>query len=399
MAAILNRTLIVPPVLDHHAVALGSCPKFRVLDPNELRFKVWNHSIELIRDRRYISMANIVDLSSLVSNSAVRFIDFSVFVSMWCGVNLNLACSADSSMDSSLLEKLKQCGSLLSGYDGNVATCLFASQEDCRTTIWTYQTDDDGVLDSFQADDELKKKKKISFLRKRKDVNKALGPSSAAGPATVLAFGSLFTASYKGSESHIDIHEAPRDQRIQLLIQKTEFLPFVSEILNAGKKFALQRIKAPFLCAQLRLLDGQFKNHWKVTFLGMKQKLDLLKQKGSLPIHVFIMTDLPQVNWTGSYLGDLAKDSDAFKLFVLREEDELVAQTAKKLVNAGHGMKLHSVSSNFDGREQQCNASLADILLYMEETICSCASLGFVGTAGSTIAESIELMRKNNICS
>lgn len=52
MAGILNRTLIVPPVLDHHAVALGSCPKFRVLDPNELRFKVWNHSIELLRDRR-----------------------------------------------------------------------------------------------------------------------------------------------------------------------------------------------------------------------------------------------------------------------------------------------------------------------------------------------------------
>ncbi|KAK6157946.1 hypothetical protein DH2020_005260 [Rehmannia glutinosa] len=450
MAAILNRTLIVPPVLDHHAVALGSCPKFRVLDPNELRFKVWNHSIELIRDRRqfaiiisvpkrkkrcifegeikliltlvpdkytaacymyienfafldgcrYISMADIIDLSSLVSASAVRFIDLRVFVSMWCGVNLNLACGADSSKHSTFLEKLKQCGLLLSGYDGNVDTCLFASQEDCRTTVWTYQKNDDGAFDSFQADDELKKKRKISFLRKRKDVYNSLGPDSAAGQATVLAFGSLFTASYKGSESHIDIHEAPRDQRIQSLIQKIEFLPFVSEILNAGKKFALQTIKAPFLCAQLRLLDGQFKNHWKGTFLAMKQKLDLLKQKGSLPIHVFVMTDLPQLNWTGSYLGDLAKDSDVFKLFVLREEDELVAETAKKLVNAGHSMKLQSVSSNFVGREQQCNAlSLADILLYMEETICSCASLGFVGTAGSTIAESIELMRKNSICS
>lgn len=345
-------------------------------------------------------MADIIDLSSLVSTSVVRFMDFRVFVSKWCGMNLNLACGADSRMHSSFLEKLNECGLLLSGYDGNADNCLFASQEDCRTTVWTYQTDDDGVLDSFQADDELKKKRKISFLRKRKDVYKALGPGSSAGSATVLAFGSLFTASYKGSESHVDIHEAPRDQKIQLLIQKIEFLPFVSEILNAGKKFAHQTIKAPFLCAQLRLLDGQFKNHWKGTFLGMKQELDLLRQKGSLPIHVFIMTDLPQLNWTGSYIGDLAKDSDAFKLFVLREEDELVAQTAKKLVNAGHGMKLQSVSSNFDGREQECSAlSLPDILLYMEETICSCATLGFVGTAGSTIAESIELMRKNSICS
>ncbi|KAL0423789.1 UNVERIFIED_CONTAM: O-fucosyltransferase 30 [Sesamum radiatum] len=401
MAAILNRTLIVPPILDHHAVALGSCPKFRVLDPNELRFKVWNHSIELLRDHRqvrYISMADILDLSSLVS--AVRFIDFRVFVSMWCGVNLNLDCGMDSSMNSSLLEKLKKCGSLLSGFDGNVDNCLFASQEDCRKTVWTYQTDDDGILDSFQADDELKKKRKISFLRGRKDVYKALGPGSAAGTATVLALGSLFTSSYKGSELHIDIHEAPWDQRIQLLIQKVEFLPFVAEILSVGKKFALETIKAPFLCAQLRLLDGQFKNHWKGTFLGLKQKLDLLKQNGSLPIHVFVMTDLPQLNWTGNYLGDLAKDSDAFKLFVLREDDELVAQTTTELLNAGNAMKLQSVSSNFYGRDRQCDAvSLPDILLYLEETICSCASLGFVGTAGSTIAESIELMRKNSICS
>ncbi|KAH6784827.1 O-fucosyltransferase family protein [Perilla frutescens var. hirtella] len=399
MAAILNRTLIVPPVLDHHAAVLGSCPKFRVLDPNELRFNVWNHSIQLIRDRRYLSVADIVDLSSLVSTSAVRFMDFRVFVSKWCDVNLSLACTADSSIHSSLLERLRQCGSLLSGYDGNVDACLFASQEDCRTTVWTYQTDDDGVLDSFQADDELKKKRKISFSRTRKDVFKALGPGSTAGSATVLAFGSLFTGPYKGSESHIDIHKAPRDQKIQSLIQKIEFLPFVSEILNAGKSFAHQTISAPFLCAQLRLLDGQFKNHWKGTFLAMKQTLDLLKQKGSLPIHVFIMTDLPRLNWTGTYLGDLEKDPDAFKLFVLREDDELVAQTTKKLVSAAYGMKLQSVSQNFDGREQQCSPlALPDVLLFVEETICSCASLGFVRTAGSTIAESIELMRKNSIC-
>ncbi|KAL3818000.1 hypothetical protein ACJIZ3_003905 [Penstemon smallii] len=401
LSAILNRTLILPPVLDHHAVALGSCPKFRVLDPNELRFRVWNYNIHLIRNRRYISMADIIDISSLVSISAIRVIDFRNFVSMWCGVSVDLLCTSDSSLHASLPEKLKQCGSLLSGYEGNIDSCLYASQDDCRSTVWTYQKDDeDGVLDSFQADDELKKKRKISYARTRKDVHKALGPSSAAGSATVLSFGSLFTASYKGSESHIDIQEAPRDQRIQLLIQKIEFLPFVPEILIAGKKFALQTIKAPFLCVQLRLLDGQFKNHWESTFLGMKQKLDLLKEKDPLPVHIFVMTDLPLVNWTGSYLGDLAKDSDSFRLFVLREEDEVVAQTAKKLVHAGNSMKLQFLSRNSDGMEQQCNALLLpDILLYMEETICSCASLGFVGTAGSTVSESIELMRKNSICS
>lgn len=400
MAAILNRTLIVPPVLDHHAVALGSCPKFRVLNANDLRFKVWTHSIELISERRYTSMADIVDLSSLMSIAPIRFIDFRVFVSMWCEVNINLICSEDLSKHSSLLESLRQCGSLLSGMNGNVKNCLYASEDDCRMTVWTYQKDgEDGILDSFQPDDELKKKKRITFVRKRRDVQKTFGPGSEAGSASVLAFGSLFTAPYKGSESHIDIHEAPRDQRIQSLIQKIEFLPFVPEIINSGKKFALQTIKAPFLCAQLRLLDGQFKNHWRATFQAMKEKLDLLKEKGPLPIHVFVMTDLPRLNWTGSYLGDLAKDSDAFKLFILGAEDKIVTETAEKLVSTGQNAKFKSVVNNLDGGEKHCNPqSLPDILLFMEETVCSCARLGFVGTAGSTIAESIESMRKNSIC-
>ncbi|KAA8522203.1 hypothetical protein F0562_012876 [Nyssa sinensis] len=184
MAAILNRTLIVPPILDHHAVVLGSCPKFRVSSPNELRISVWNHIMELIQSHRYVSMADIIDLSSLISTSG-------------CSNN------------------------------------------------------------RFQS-----------------------------------------------------------------------------------------------FC-----------------------------------------------NWTGSYLGDLASDSDAYKLYVLREEDELVIRTAKKLVAAEHGMKFGFVPKRLLGMEKHCHPqSLPDILLYIEETVCSCGSLGFVGTAGSTIADSIELMRKYGTC-
>ncbi|KAI9077890.1 hypothetical protein K1719_040151 [Acacia pycnantha] len=79
-AGILNRTLIVPRILDHHAVALGSCPKFRVLDPKELRISVWDHMIELSQGGRYISIAEIVDISPLVSSSLVRVIDLRDFV-------------------------------------------------------------------------------------------------------------------------------------------------------------------------------------------------------------------------------------------------------------------------------------------------------------------------------
>ncbi|KAK6251091.1 hypothetical protein QUC31_008677 [Theobroma cacao] len=403
MAGILNRTLIVPPILDHHAVVLGSCPKFRVQSAKEIRLSVWDHINELIRSERYVSMADIIDISSLLSSSLVRAIDFRVFVSLWCGLNMDLVCSNELNAQQSMVGSLRQCGSLLSGIDGNIDRCLFAVDEDCRTTVWTYQNDEvDGVLDSFQPDEQLKNKKKISYVRRRRNVYKTLGPGSEAESATVLAFGSLFTAPYKGSDLYIDIQKAPGDLKIKSLIKKIEFLPFVPEIISSGKQFAMQSIKAPFLCAQLRLLDGQFKNHWKATFLGLKQKLDSLRQAGSRPIHIFVMTDLPQGNWTGSYLGDLARDSANFKLYFLRE-DLFVMKTAKKLALAGHGLRFESVPASLDAvakLEKHCSPDIVpDVLLYIEETVCSCASLGFVGTAGSTIAETIEVMRKYGSCS
>lgn len=115
------------------------------------------------------------------------------------------------------------------------------------------------------------------------------------------------------------------------------------------------------------------------------------------------MTDLPQGNWTGSYLGDLAMDSANFKLYFLGENDLLVMNTAKKLAHARHGPRFKSFPGSMDAVakvEKHCSLDiLPDVLLYIEETICNCASLGFVGTTGSTIAQSIEVMRKFSLCS
>ncbi|KAH7847285.1 hypothetical protein Vadar_024259 [Vaccinium darrowii] len=41
-------------IFSNRAVALGSCPKFGVLIPKQLRFSVWNHVIDLIRSRRQV---------------------------------------------------------------------------------------------------------------------------------------------------------------------------------------------------------------------------------------------------------------------------------------------------------------------------------------------------------
>ncbi|KAJ0236781.1 O-fucosyltransferase 30 [Hirschfeldia incana] len=402
MSIILNRTLIVPPVLDHHAVALGSCPKFRVLSPSEVRDSVWNHSLELLRDGRYVSMGDVVDISSLVSSSAVRVIDFRYFASLLCGVDLETLCSAEQSK---AYESLRQCGYLLSGVRGNVDGCLHGVEEDCRTTVWTYRNGgSDGRLDSFQPDEKLKKKKKISYVRRRKDVYKALGRGSEAESAAILAFGSLFTAPYKGSELYIDIRkDSSRVPEVKDLIEKVEFLPFVREVMSAGKRFAKGTIKEPFLCAQLRLLDGQFKNHQEGTFVGLKQKLESSSLKSPGPVHVFVMTDLPESNWTGTYLGDLLRNSTKFKLHFLREGDEVVVRTEKELASAAHGQKFGSIPMSLDSikkMKKHCSPQkVSNVQLYVEEAVCSCASLGFVGTAGSTIADSVEMMRKFNACS
>lgn len=323
-------------------------------------------------------------------------IDLRDFVSIWCGVSLDLACTTDTKLHSSVSKSLKQCGSLLSGLHSNIEKCIYAVNEDCRTTVWTYHEDGhgDGMLDSFQPDEQLKQKKKISYVRRRKDVFKTLGPGSEAESASLLAFGTLFSATYKGSELYVDIHESHQNQRFLSLMEKIKHLSFVPEILIAGKEFARQTIRAPFLCAQLRLLDGQFKNHQKATFQGLRQKLESLGKEGPLPVHIFIMTDLPGDNWTDTYLGDLVNEKHKYKVYFLKENDKLIRRAAIKLMTAGHGQRFLSNSYSTIGKKYCSSQRLPDLLLYVEQSVCSCASLGFVGTPGSTIAENIELMRK-----
>lgn len=351
-------------------------------------------------------MADVIDLSSLVSSSMVRFIDFREFASAWCGIDMDLACTARD--HESLPKEFQQCRDLLSGLDSGVQDCVYGVEDDCRTTVWTYGQDSDGTLDPFQPDQELQKRKKISYVRRRRDVYKAFGPGSKSEAATVLAFGSLFSAPYKGNELYIDIHGVPTDSRIQSLLRKIDYLPFAQEILNAGKEFALNKIKGPFLCAQLRLLDGQFKNHWKEAFSALRQKIELIQtdigeKKNRGPVSIFVMTDLPAANWTGTYLADLSSNSSSFKLFTLPEDDELVARASMQLMSAGHSLRTPLLLENRNtaaSNKKICPPlKLPSILLYVQEAVCSCASLGFVGTSGSTIAENIELMRKNDVCS
>jgi len=77
IAGILNRTLVVPPILDHHAVALGSCPKFRVVEPNDIRISVWDHVIELLRGGRLVCF--VEKLSNSGEVGCKKCLDFAPF--------------------------------------------------------------------------------------------------------------------------------------------------------------------------------------------------------------------------------------------------------------------------------------------------------------------------------
>lgn len=360
-----------------------------------------------------MSIADIVDISS-ITTSMVRTIDFRVFASVWCGLDMKKACFSSICCSLSTMRLISdfsdQCRSLISGLDpirgtaiSGTSNCVYPVEDDCRTTVWTYQKYPDKELDSFQPDEGLKKKKNISYVRTRKDVYQSLGPGTIADRAAVLAFGTVFSAPYKGSQLYIDIHASSTDLKIEPLIKKIEFLPFASEIMQAGREFALKMIRGPFLCAQLRLLDGQFKNHWKGTFSALKDKLKTVIQDNTVSgrIGIFIMTDLPRKNWTRTYLEEIDRDK-MYEVYTLDERDDLVVGAAKGVMKAEKGIKSGFLPRNLDvhGSLESCalGSYLPDVLLYIEESVCSCASLGFVGTAGSTIAESIELMRKNNVC-
>ncbi|KAK1377161.1 hypothetical protein POM88_033354 [Heracleum sosnowskyi] len=64
-------------------------------------------------------MSDIIDLSKVTSDSSVRVIDFREFVSIWCGMNMDFACSRYPEVQSSFFESSTQCGSELSGNNGN----------------------------------------------------------------------------------------------------------------------------------------------------------------------------------------------------------------------------------------------------------------------------------------
>jgi hypothetical protein len=250
-----------------------------------------------------------------------------------------------------------------------------------------------------------KSKKKKQYRRAFKDIVDALGDGSEASKFPVLSFGSLFSAEYKGTQLYLDL-QSSRDLKTRTLIQATAFLPFTPPIVNTGKWYAKEKIGRPFFCAQLRLLDGQFKNHWSKTFSSLESQLKLAHERhgsGGEAMPLFVMTDLPRSNWTNTYLGELDMETSRYEVHVLEEGNVLIQRTAKVLAEREYGIRSGFLPQHesmvTDGEKHLHEWAMApDILLYIEEVICSCATLGFSGTSGSTLTENILLLREAKTC-
>ncbi|KAG0572360.1 hypothetical protein KC19_VG088500 [Ceratodon purpureus] len=445
IAKILNRTLIVPPVLDHHATRLGSCPKRRVLRPHRLRALAWTKFFDLITNSRYTSIADIVDISS-ITPSKVKTIDLRIFLALWCGIDIKASCGGilckEFAEEVFVWQEYEACIRLLNPSPQTEQNpCVLGVDNDCTSTVWTMNPKSfnertkavEALLESPKRSLEVaagdnKNSHEFHNVRRRAlftkrmpfgwkaekantskirllNILSTMGPNSSAGNFFVLAFGSMFSTGYKNVQSHIDIKTPSGDKDLDDLIHSLQVLPFSSDIVAAGKDYILDEIAQPFYCAQLRLLDGQFKNHWNATLQNLKAQLISYKSahnsRNSIPM--FVMTDLPSENWTKTNLKELLDPRNSYQVHKIGNRNDLIQLASRRVLTAESGFLVGYGSDVVtESRHHQVQPPPFDkiphVELAMEEVVCSCARLGFSGTHGSTIANIIRDLRSRDIC-
>lgn len=289
---------------------------------------------------------------------------------------------------------------MLSQASPQPACCVRGVQDDCTTTLWTSGSTEHA--ERRLIEDYLKGSS--GRVKNFKDVVTSLGSGSLGLHSTVLAFGSLFSMSYKGVQTHVDFTVPSGNDALDAVLEASKHLRFSAYIMEAGKRFAREFIGQPFFCAQLRLLDGQFKNQWEKNFLRLEEKLERVRRQVSRKkqkVVVFVMTDLPAEEWQDTFLGRLASNHTDYKLCTLSAKTGLVITTARNIIAEEIGLRsgylpLEPSREEMAGRLKP--RFVPDILVNIQEVVCSCASLGYFGTSGSTLANAISDMRGAGVC-
>lgn len=371
----------------------------------------------------------------------VKTIDLRIFLALWCGVDIKDSCGGTLCKEFAegvfVWREYEACVRLLNpAPQTEKSCCVFSVDNDCISTIWTINPKSSNEI-TIAADslhkESTKRSSKVAAgkmieshkLRRQAlfaeripsewkaekvntseinllNIGSSLGRNSSAGNYSVLAFGSMFSTSYRNVQSYIDIKTPSGDKDLDDLILSLKVLPFSSDIVAAGKTYILEEIAQPFYCAQLRLLDGQFKNHWSATFQNLKAELTSYNSahRSSNPTSIFVMTDLPSNNWTRTDLKQLLDSRNSYHLHKIDTRNDLIQLASRRVLTAESGFLVGSGSDV--SKHYQVQPLMSDkiphVELAMEEIVCSCARLGFSGTHGSTIADRITDLRATDIC-
>ena len=127
-------------------------------------------------------------------------------------------------------------------------------------------------------------------------------------------------------------------------------------------------------------------------------------------LKLFLMTDIPRDKWNGTFLESLRVMG-----FDLKTTSSLLKHMeaiGRRTLVREYGLLTNRVSRSdvedprkqngwSDGRGQmrvKGFGTIPDLSLFVEQTICSCASLGFIGTQKSTASGHVHHMRAAKLC-
>ncbi|CAI5518631.1 unnamed protein product [Closterium sp. Naga37s-1] len=445
MAALLNRTLVIPPKLPHMSGAGGN------MDPATFRDSAWAvYSRHLLR-ADYVSMADVLRVAA-IPPTVVRTIDLRHLVARLCACDVAVPCWTaschgltrnTSSSHQARVHCLQQCGARLGaaplgragpwgaldavwgavhgawGAHTDVAAVweaqglLYRVPHMCNETLWTI-----GNYSSLRAlratvGDRAEWPIKLcmntdvnEYLPKPTPLHRLLMPHTAK----VMAFPSMFRTPI----ADIRLDFGPRINQI-----RQAALPFfVQLILDAAAEFVREHLRRPYACVHVRGTEPPYS--WKLNAtlrIAEAAVAGMVRRHGSGAggrVPVFLMTDLDRAAWHAlllprvAALGVRVVTLDATP-FTARMHD-----LSRALRQQGAGIRANRLapppqakwgddvahnSTTFSTYPAGLPGEITDIQLFVEQVVCCHASLGTITTAGSSTSLLVLLHQAAGHCS
>ncbi|CAI7917068.1 unnamed protein product [Closterium sp. NIES-54] len=434
MAALLNRTLVVPPKLSHQSGAGGN------LDPATFRDSAWAvYSRHLLR-ADYVSMADVLRVGA-IPPTVVRTIDLRHLVARLCACDVAVPCwtaschgltPTTSASHQARVRCLQQCGARLgaarlprAGLWGALDAVwgavqgawdegrelpstweeqgvLYRVPHMCNETLWTI-----GNYSSLRAlramvGERVQRPIGVCMntdvnenLPKPTPLHRLLLPHTAAATAKVMAFGSMFRTPI----ADIRLHFGPGVNQI-----REAALPFFSQlIVDAAVEFVRERLRRPYACVHLRGSEPPFSTNLHSTLSTAEASLaSIVRRHGSAAaagVPVFLMTDLDRATWQALLLPRVA----ALGVHVVTLDAKALAARMSHLSRAlrqqGAGIRANRLppltqakwedhvahnGTSFSMSPPGLPSQITDIQLFVEQVVCCHASLGTIITPKST---------------